>query len=61
MSDTHGRFRPQSTAGESDALRAEVARLRGSFSRYGQHLFGCEVEQTDYCTCGLARAAQEGK
>jgi len=43
--------------------KKEIERLKGALSEYknvvdnySSHLFGCNIDKTDFCTCGLKEA-----
>lgn len=47
---------------ERDALREQLAQAQKALKRllpYRDHGPGCEVTQTDFCTCGMAQAAAD--
>ena len=44
--------------------RTEVERLTAALqgiAQYRDHLFGCQIDQTDFCTCGMKQAADSAR
>jgi len=41
---------------EIERLRKALSEYKNVVDNYSSHLFGCNIDKTDFCTCGLKEA-----
>jgi len=58
-----GYYDSRLNASETSKLISEIERLKKALfeyknvvDNYSSHLFGCNIDKTDFCTCGLKEA-----